>query len=65
MLQPVILTDHLHPPVEFAHNHRFQQGLDPYSGTLNHPPPHVYAKAPFSSPQKWMSPRRKRSAAFP
>ena len=27
-------------------NHRFQQGPDPYSGTLNHPAPHVYAKAP-------------------
>ena len=26
-------------------NHRFQQGLDPYSGTLNHPAPHIYAKA--------------------
>ena len=26
-------------------NHRFQQGLDPYSGTLNHPPPHVSAQA--------------------
>ena len=22
-------------------NHRFQQGLDPYSGTLNHPAPHI------------------------
>ena len=29
-------------------NHRFQQGLDPYSGTLNHPPPHVYAQAQLS-----------------
>gem|GEM_PF-2953401 len=28
-------------------NHRFQQGLDPCSGTLNHPPPHVFAKALF------------------
>ena len=25
-------------------NHRFQQGLDPYSGTLNHPAPHVPAQ---------------------
>ena len=29
-------------------NHRFQQGLDPYSGTLNHPAPHISAKAPHS-----------------
>ena len=26
-------------------NHRFQQGLDPCSGTLNHPAPHVCAQA--------------------
>ena len=35
-------------------NHRFQQGLDPYSGTLNHPAPHIYAKAQeLRSREKW------------
>ena len=28
-------------------NHRSQQGLHPYTGTLNHAAPHEFAKAPF------------------
>ena len=31
-------------------NHRFQQGLDPCSGTLNHPAPHVPAQALVITP---------------
>ena len=33
-------------------NHRFQQGVDPQSGTLNHPAPHASAQPhSFASPQ--------------